>query len=83
MDSSHEVGQVARCASGARVAAKAKKGKVHGRTPYGYRREYGIDEKGKRVLVRQYADPAEAKVVKGIFDRHPAPGSRCARWRPS
>ena len=49
------------------VRANAKKGKVHGRTPYGYRREYGIDEKGKRVLVRQYADPAEAKVIKSVF----------------
>ncbi|HEV7146390.1 MAG TPA: recombinase family protein [Pedococcus sp.] len=50
------------------VAAKAKEGQVHGRTPYGYRREYGIDEKGKRVLLGQFPDPAEAKVVKGIYD---------------
>jgi DNA invertase Pin-like site-specific DNA recombinase len=50
------------------VAAKAKEGQVHGRTPYGYRRRYGLDEKGKRVILGQFPDPDEAKVVKGIFD---------------
>jgi DNA invertase Pin-like site-specific DNA recombinase len=49
------------------VRANAKQGKVHGRIPYGYRREYGINEKGKRILVRQYADPSEAAVIKSIF----------------
>jgi hypothetical protein len=49
------------------VAAKAEDS-VHGRTPDGYRREYGIDDKGKRILVGQFPDPAEAKVINGIFD---------------
>ena len=49
------------------VAAKAEDS-VHGRTPYGYRREYGIDDKGKRIMLGQFPDPAEAKVIQGIFD---------------
>jgi DNA invertase Pin-like site-specific DNA recombinase len=50
------------------VRANAREGKVHGRTPYGYRREYGLNDENKRVLLRQVADPAEAKVVRSIFD---------------
>ena len=58
------------------VAAGIEAGKPPGRTPYGYRRIYGLDEKGKRILLRddagrfrQEADPAEAPAVREIFRR--------------
>lgn len=34
----------------------AKSGKPKGRIPYGYRREYGIDDRGRRYLVGQFID---------------------------
>ena len=49
------------------MAKNAKNGKPHGRTPYGYRREYAIDEDGKRVIVGQFPHPEQAKVVRRIF----------------
>ena len=45
----------------------AKNGKPHGRVPYGYERQYTLDDKGKRKLVGQVPKPDEAKVVRGIF----------------
>ncbi len=50
------------------MLANAVAGKVHGRIPYGYRREYKFDPvTGKRKIVGQVPDEAEAKVVKRIF----------------
>ena len=49
------------------MAKNAKNGKPHGRTPYGYRREYAIDEDGKRVIVGQFPHPEQAKVVRRNF----------------
>ena len=34
------------------MTANATAGKVHGRVPYGYRREYVIGPRGERVLGR-------------------------------
>jgi site-specific DNA recombinase len=48
------------------MTANAVAGKVHGRPPYGYRREYEI-RAGKRVLLGQVPDEAEAEVVRGII----------------
>lgn len=48
------------------MTANATAGKVHGRIPYGYRREYKI-ERGERVLVGQVPDEIEAPVVVGIY----------------
>lgn len=52
----------------ARAAArKARRGEPHGRAPYGYRRRYGIDTTGKRVLLAQEPEAEQAKVVRRIF----------------
>jgi site-specific DNA recombinase len=51
------------------AAANAVAGKPHGRTPYGYQREYAINGHGQRVLVRQFPEPTEAAVVVEIFRR--------------
>lgn len=50
------------------MTANATAGKVHGRIPFGYRREYTITQAGKRVLVGQVPDEIEAKVVQSIFE---------------
>lgn len=46
----------------------AKAGRPHGATLFGYRREYGIDEKGRRYLVGQFPDEElhEAVSVDGL-----------------
>ena len=49
------------------MTANATAGKVHGRVPYGYRREYTIDQRGQRKLVGQVPDEIEAPVVVGIY----------------
>lgn len=51
------------------VNAQLENGRPPGRIPYGYRRIYGLDEEGKRILIRQEADPAEAPAVREIFAR--------------
>ena len=48
------------------MTANATAGKVHGRIPYGYRREYKI-ERGERVLAGQVPDEIETPVVVGIY----------------
>jgi DNA invertase Pin-like site-specific DNA recombinase len=50
------------------AAADALAGKPHGRIPYGYRREYGVI-RGKRVILAQPPEPAEAAVVAELFTR--------------
>ncbi|HEV3293723.1 MAG TPA: recombinase family protein [Streptosporangiaceae bacterium] len=49
------------------MAANAVAGKVHGRVPYGYRREYEVTPAGKRIITGQPPHPAEAPVVRRIF----------------
>lgn len=49
------------------MTANATGGKVHGRVPFGYRREYEITPAGKRKLTGQVPDPAEARTVGFIF----------------
>jgi DNA invertase Pin-like site-specific DNA recombinase len=48
------------------AAANAAAGKPHGRAPYGYRRRY--DER-TRKMITQEPDPAEAPVIRELFDR--------------
>jgi site-specific DNA recombinase len=67
------------------MEALARKGLPTGPCPYGYRREYTIDERGKRKLVGQYPDqiPRTATAVDGTVSQYtPAGviaemGSRC------
>jgi DNA invertase Pin-like site-specific DNA recombinase len=49
------------------MTANATAGQVHGRVPYGYRREYVIDRRGQRKLTGQVPDEADARVVRAIF----------------
>jgi site-specific DNA recombinase len=51
------------------IGANAAAGKPHARTPFGYRRRYEVNSGGKRILVAQEPDAAEAPVVREIFDR--------------
>lgn len=51
------------------AAATAARGEPHGRIPYGYRREYAVSDRGRRLLVGQFPEPAEAAVVMELFDR--------------
>lgn len=48
------------------MASNAADGRPHGRVPYGYRRRYD-DRTGK--LVEQVPEPAEAEVVRELYDR--------------
>lgn len=48
--------------------ANARDGKPHGICPFGYAREYVI-VRGKRVPVRQFADPIEGPLVVELFKR--------------
>jgi site-specific DNA recombinase len=49
--------------------ANAVAGLPHGRIPYGFRREYEVDARGKRRLVGQFPDPKTAPIVREIFLR--------------
>ena len=49
------------------VNSRAAQGEPHGRVPWGYVREYGLNERGKRVIVGQYPDPEKAGIIRGIF----------------
>src|SRR5450755_1045555 len=51
------------------MASHAAKGLPHGAIPYGYCREYAVDSRGRRHLVGQYPQPAEAAVVEELFRR--------------
>jgi len=64
------------------MAAEAKDGKPHGHVPFGYRREYAIDGRGRRTIVGQPEHPEQAAVVRRIYD-DVARASRCARSRSS
>jgi site-specific DNA recombinase len=48
------------------AAANAAAGKPHGRVPYGYVRRYDPQTK---ALVSQDPEPAEAKVIREVYDR--------------
>jgi DNA invertase Pin-like site-specific DNA recombinase len=49
------------------VESTARKGLPHSATPYGYRREYELDERGHRYMVGQFPDeaPRVARAVDG------------------
>lgn len=49
------------------LEADARAGLPHGRIPYGYRREYELDARGKRHLIGQLPDPKTAPIVREIF----------------
>ncbi|MEU6388804.1 recombinase family protein [Streptomyces sp. NPDC046939] len=49
------------------IDANARDGKPHGICPFGYAREYEI-RRGKRVPVRQYADPVEGPLIVELFE---------------
>jgi site-specific DNA recombinase len=51
------------------MAANAAAGKPHGTVPFGYRREYAVNERGKRVITGQVPEPAEAAVVEELLRR--------------
>jgi site-specific DNA recombinase len=50
-------------------AANAEAGLPNGRCPYGYARRYQVQPNGRRVLLAQEPEPAEADVVSELFDR--------------
>jgi site-specific DNA recombinase len=47
--------------------ANAADGKPHGKAPYGYQRHYRIGTGGRRELIGQVPDDAQARVVREIF----------------
>ena len=51
------------------MAANAEAGLPHGKTPFGYRRTYALGERGKRVMLAQVPEPAEAAVIDELFRR--------------
>jgi hypothetical protein len=65
VDSEYESGKISARAKRA-AAANAAAGKPHGRVPYGYRRRY--DER-TRTMITQEPEPAEASVIRELFDR--------------
>ncbi len=68
VDSDFESGKTsARVKRAAR--AHAAEGKPAGRVAFGYRREYKLNDAGKREFAGQYPHPDEAPVVIEIFDR--------------
>ena len=50
------------------VNSRAAKGEPHGRVPWGYIREYGLNDKGKRIIIGQYPDPVTAPIVERIYE---------------
>jgi len=50
-------------------ASAASAGKPAGRNIYGYRREYAIDDSGKRILKAVHRREDQAQVVEEIFER--------------
>lgn len=64
-DSEYESDKISQRATRAN-GANAKAGRPHGRVPYGYRRTY---DPATGKLVGQEVDPAEAKVIRELFDR--------------
>lgn len=58
------------------VGKAARKGLPHGRLLYGYRREYDVDERGRRRLVGQFIDerPREAVGVDGSVETYTPAG---------
>jgi site-specific DNA recombinase len=65
VDSEFESGKISARAKRA-AAANAAAGKPHGRAPYGYRRRY--DER-TRKMITQEPEPAEAAMIRELFDR--------------
>jgi DNA invertase Pin-like site-specific DNA recombinase len=51
------------------LAADAAAGLPHGRIPYGFRREYELDARGRRHLIGQLPDAKTAPVVREVFLR--------------
>src|SRR6266567_400209 len=51
------------------AASLAAKSLPHGQIPYGYRRTYAVNAKGKRIITGQPPEPAEAAVVAELFAR--------------
>jgi site-specific DNA recombinase len=65
VDSEYESGKLSERAKRA-AAANAADGRPTGKIPYGYRRRY--DERTKR-LIAQEPEPAEAAIVRELYDR--------------
>jgi DNA invertase Pin-like site-specific DNA recombinase len=57
------------------MADNAVNGKVHGRVPYGYQRQYETTPSGRRIVAGQEPHAAEAAVVRRIFASLAAGGS--------
>jgi site-specific DNA recombinase len=51
------------------LAANAAKGTPHGKTQYGYQRQYQLLPNGWRVFVAQLPEPAEAARIRELFRR--------------
>ena len=77
VDSEYESGKTSERVKRA-MSANAAAGRPHGRTPYGYRRKYELTQSGKRILLGQFPEPAEARVITGIFEAIAA--RRSLRW---
>lgn len=58
------------------VRATARAGKPHGRILYGYRREYGLDDRGNRIMTGQFIDdtPREATGLDGTVTKYTRAG---------
>jgi DNA invertase Pin-like site-specific DNA recombinase len=66
VDNEYESAKIAVRVTRAATAAAAA-GEITGKAPYGYVRRYELTRGGKRILLGQEADPAEAPVVREIF----------------
>ena len=51
------------------AAARAAAGRVNGRVPYGYTRQYDLTPAGKGILIGQVPHPDEAPIVQEITSR--------------
>ncbi|HEY9356707.1 MAG TPA: recombinase family protein [Arthrobacter sp.] len=62
----HEVEQMSRRLK-RKFQENAEKGIAHGVTPFGYRRERTVDERGKDSGYREVVEPAEADAVRELY----------------
>ena len=63
----HEVEQMSRRLK-RKFEENAKEGKPHGVTPFGYRRERVVDDRGRDIGYREVIDEAEAAAIRRLYE---------------